>query len=185
DPGRARRVLDEPGRRPAPDGVRFRLVYKTSSDQMRIAIARLIAQDLADVGIAVEVRSFEFATVFADIKRGNYQLASMQTGEIAEPDMYFVYFHSSRIPTPAEPDLANRWHYRSAEADRLIEAGRHTIGRAARVRIYGDLQRLLALDVPVVPLWHEDNVAVLNRDVVGFELLPTARISSLARVAKR
>ena len=39
-------------------------------------------------------------------------------------------------------------------------------------------------DVPVVPLWHEHNVAVANRDLVGFELLPNARIPSLARVAK-
>jgi peptide/nickel transport system substrate-binding protein len=185
DPARARALLDEAGLRPGPDGVRLRLSYKTSSDQMRIAIARLIAQDLADVGIEVEVRSFEFATVFADMKKGNYQLATLQTGDIAEPDMYYVYFHSARIPTPAQPDLANRWHYRSAEADRLIEAGRHTLDRAARKRIYAELQRTIAADEPIVPLWHEDNVAVLNRDVMGFELLPNARISSLARVWKR
>src|SRR5262249_15754024 len=58
DPARARALLDEAGRRPGPEGVRFHLVYKTSSDLMRIAVARLIAQDLADVGIAVEVRAF-------------------------------------------------------------------------------------------------------------------------------
>ena len=47
---------------------------------MRVGVARLIAQQLGEVGIAVEVRSFEFATMFADVKRGSFQLASMQTG---------------------------------------------------------------------------------------------------------
>jgi peptide/nickel transport system substrate-binding protein len=188
DPARARRLLDEAGH-PDPDGAgprpRFTLAYKTSNDGFRVSVARLIAQDLADVGIAVDLRSFEFATFFADIKRGNYQLASMQTGEIAEPDMYYTFFHSSRIPTPELPDLANRWRYRSAEADQLIEAGRHELDRVARRTIYVALQRLMATDLPVIPLWHEDNVAVMNRDVEGFELVPTARIFSIDRVSKR
>jgi len=184
DLDRARALLDEAGRPPGPDGVRFSLLYKTSTDATRIAVARLIAQDLAEVGIAVEVRSFDTATVFADLKRGNYQMSSWQTGTVAEPDMYVPYFHSSRIPTPASPDLQNRSRYRSAEADRLMEAGRHELDQDKRVEIYAGLQRLLARDLPVVPLWHEDNVAVENRDVAGFVVLPNAYLSPLARVTK-
>jgi peptide/nickel transport system substrate-binding protein len=187
DPERARALLDEAGW-PDPDGpgpgVRFTLTYKTSSDAFRVAIARAIAQMLGEVGIGVEVRSFEFATFFADVKKGQYQLASLQTSEIAEPDMYITFFHSSRIPTPAEPDLANRWHYRSAEADRLIDAGRRELDRAKRIQIYAELQRLVASDVPIVPLWHENNVAVMNMDVEGYQMVPTARLSSLARTTK-
>src|SRR5262249_58310434 len=74
DPARARALLDEAGYPVGPDGKRFTLTYKTSSDQQRIAVARLVAQDLAEVGIDVEIRSFEFATVFADLKRGNYEI---------------------------------------------------------------------------------------------------------------
>jgi len=187
DPERARALLDEAGF-PDPDGPgplpRFALTYKTSSDGFRIAVARLIAAYLAEVGIAVEVRPFEFATFFADVKRGNYQLASMQTSEIVEPDMYFNYFHTSRIPTPEQPDLGNRWRYRSPVADDLIERGRRTLDREERKRIYAELQRRVAEDVPVVPLWHEDNVALTNVDVRGFEVLPNARFPSLAVVSK-
>ena len=187
DPARARALLDEAGFRD-PDGEgplpRFALTYKTSSDGFRVSVARLIAAYLGEVGIAVEVRPFEFATFFADVKRGNYQLASMQTSEIVEPDMYFHYFHSTRIPSPEQPDLANRWRYRSADADRLIEEGRRTLDRQERTRIYGELQRIVAGDVPIVPLWHEDNVVLANREVRGFDVLPNARVPSLARVTK-
>ncbi|HEX2686623.1 MAG TPA: ABC transporter substrate-binding protein, partial [Kofleriaceae bacterium] len=103
----ARQYLDDAGLRD-PDGdgpaPRLHLVYKTSADAFRVAIARVIAAQLAEVGIEVEVRSFEFATFYADIKKGAYQIASMQTAEITEPDYYYMYFHSSWIPTPANPD---------------------------------------------------------------------------------
>jgi peptide/nickel transport system substrate-binding protein len=187
DPARARALLDEAGfADPDGDGPlpRFTLVYKTSSDGFRLAIARLIAEYLGEVGIAVDVRPFEFATFFADVKKGNYQLASMQTAEIAEPDMYYPYFHSERIPTPELPDLGNRWRYSSQRADELIMRGRHTLERDARKGIYAELQRVLSEDVPIVPLWHEHNVVIANRTVAGFELLPNARIPSLARVVK-
>jgi peptide/nickel transport system substrate-binding protein len=98
--------------------------------------------------------------------------------------MYFHHFHSSRIPSPEQPDLANRWRYHSPAADALIERGRRTLDRVARRAVYAELQRVVAEDVPIVPLWHEDNVALRNRSVRGFEVLPNARIPSLARTTK-
>ena len=188
DLAQAGALLDAAGY-PDPDGPggqpRLRLSYKTSADQFRLAIARVLAAQLGRIGIDVEVRPFEFNTFFTDIKKGNYQLATMQTAEVVEPDTYFAYFHSSRIPDPANPDVGNRWRYRSAEVDALLEAGRHEPDRAKRIAIYADVQRKLALDLPVIPLWHEDNVALVNRDVVDYTVLPNARLSGLAKVDKR
>jgi peptide/nickel transport system substrate-binding protein len=187
DPARARQLLDEAGY-PDPDGPggapRLRLTYKTTTDGMRVAIARAIAQQLGEVGIEVEVRSFEFGVLLADLKKRSFQLSGMQTTEIIEPDMYWPYFHSERIPTPAAPDGLNRSSYRSAEADRLIALGRRTIDREARGAIYRDLQRLMAEELPIVPLWHEDNIAILHRDVAGYVTVPHARITGLARAHK-
>jgi peptide/nickel transport system substrate-binding protein len=186
DPEAARRLLDEAGladpEGPAP---RFRLSFKVENDSFRLAIARSIAQDLRAVGIEVDIRSFEFATLFTDLKSGLYELAMMQTSMIVEPDMYYHHFHSARIPTKEFPNLANRWRYRSAEADELIERGRRTAGREARREIYARLQKLLSHDMPIVPLWHEDNVAVMNVDVDGYEVLPNARLAALSRAAKK
>ena len=186
DPDAARRLLDEAGF-PDPPGPapRFTLSFKVENDSFRLAIARSIAQDLRAVGIECEIRSFEFATFFTDLKKGLYELAMMQTSMIVEPDMYYHHFHSSRIPTPEFPNLANRWRYRSAEADELIERGRRTAGRDERRAIYGRLQKLLSHDMPIVPLWHEDNVAVLNVDVDGYEVLPNARLMALGHTVKR
>ena len=143
---RARQLLDEAGFKPNKQGVRMSLVYKTSSDAFRMSIARIIAAQLGDVGIAVEVRSFEFATFFADIKKGIYQIASMQSAELNEPDYYYFYFHSSRVPDKSNPDGGNRWRYRSAELDRLAERGRQEIDLTKRKAIYHDAQHVVWRD---------------------------------------
>jgi peptide/nickel transport system substrate-binding protein len=188
DPARARQLLDEAGLRD-PDGdgpaPRLRLVYKTSADAFRIAIARVIAAQLAEVGIAVEIRSFEFATFFADVKRGAYQLASMQTTDITEPDFYFMYFHSSWIPSAPRFEGFNRWRYRSAVVDRLTADGRQELDRDRRRRIYAEVQRQVAEDVPIVPLWHEDNVVLSSAGVRGYTLTPNARLTGLRSLSKQ
>jgi peptide/nickel transport system substrate-binding protein len=188
DLARAGALLDAAGYRD-PDGAgprpRLKLSYKTSADQFRVAVARVIAAQLGEVGIEVEVRSFEFGTFFTDIKAGNFQLASMQTGEVTEPDWYYTYFHSSRIPSAADPGAHNRWRFADAEVDRLLEQGRSTVDRAARARIYGEVQARLAEALPIIPLWHEDNVAVMNVDLEGYAVLPNARLTALSGVAKK
>jgi peptide/nickel transport system substrate-binding protein len=184
DPARAEALLDAAGLPRDGYGVRAHLVYKTSSDAFRVAVARIIAAQLAEVGLDVEVRPFEFATFFADVKRGNYELASMQTTPITEPDFYHFYFHSSHIPDAADPDGGNRWRYRNAEIDRLTEAGRREVDLGKRKAIYADVQRIVARDVPIVPLWHEDNVVLSNIDVRGYAISAVAGLSGIADATK-
>ncbi len=182
DPDKARALLDQAGLRGQP---RLKLVYKTSSDPFRVTVARLIAEQLGRVGIEVEVRSFEFGTFFADVKKGNFQLASLQSAEIGEPDYFYTYYHSSRIPSEKDQNVHNRYRFRNARVDELTEAGRAENDRARRRQIYGEVQKILADELPVIPLWHEDNIAVMNKDVSGYQLWPNARLSGLVGAKKK
>ncbi len=150
-----------------------------------VAVAQAIAAMLKDVGIGVDLRVNEFATFFADVKKGNFQIFTMQLPEIAEPDLYTTFFASTRVPTRDNLDAgANRARYRNLELDRLLDDGRRELDRARRKAIYGQVQRILARDLPVVSLWHDDNVLALRRGVRGFEVVPTAQLTSLARTYK-
>ncbi len=181
---RAKRLLDEAGLKPNANGVRLSLVYKTSADAFRVSLARVIAAQLGEVGIEVEVRAFEFGTFFADIKKGNYQIATMQSPEITEPDFHHWFFHSTNVPTDKNPQGSNRGRYTNPEMDRLVEAGRTELDLAKRKEIYAEAQRIVAEDLPIIPLWHEDNVVLSNVTVQGFTIVPNARFIGLVGTSK-
>lgn len=188
DPVRAGKLLDAAGY-PDPDGPgprpRMKLVYKTSSDAFRVSVARVIAGQLARVGIDVELRSFEFGTFFADVKKGSFQLASMQTTDVNEPDFYYTYFHSSRIPDATNPDVHNRMRYSNPRVDELTIAGRSELDLAKRKQIYAEVAAQVAADVPMVFLWHEDNIVLSNTDVQGYRITPNARFVGLSTAWKK
>ncbi len=51
---------------------------KTSTDESTRLLAAVLQQQLREVGIALDIRSFEFATFFADITKGAYQIHSLR-----------------------------------------------------------------------------------------------------------
>jgi peptide/nickel transport system substrate-binding protein len=181
DPARARELLDQAGY-PDPDGAgprpRLSLSYKTSTDKLRLRIAELLRRNLADVGIAVSVQSYEFSTFLNDIKTGNFELYSLIWVGIADPDILYLILHSSMTP----PNGLNRVYYENPEVDQLVQLGRVTIDQAERRAIYWKIQDLLAEDLPFVPLYFVNNYAVMRKDVHGFTLYPAGNYYSFAKV---
>lgn len=183
DPARARALLDEAGLRD-PDGAgpapRLRLTLRTSTDRFRQSIARAIAAMLAEVGIAVEVRPSELATLIADLDAGRFELATLQVPEVFEPHVLTWFFGGEHVPGPGR-EGANRWRMRSAALDAALERGRTTTVRSERIAAYRDAQRILAEQLPVIPLWHEDVVAITGARAADFDVPRDGRFATLAR----
>ncbi len=181
DPQRAARLLDAAGY-PDPDGPgpapRFRLTYKTTTQQQAREQASVFQEQLRAVGIELEIRSFEWGTFYDDIKAGRFQIFSLQWTEILDPDVYRMRFGSVFEP----PAGFNRGRYRNPEVDRLLEEGTRGASKEERRRVYSRIQRILAEEVPYVCLWHKSNAAVLSRRVRGFSLTPAGDFSVLAGV---
>jgi peptide/nickel transport system substrate-binding protein len=97
NPERARQLLDQAGY-PAWHGVRFHLTMKTSTEESTRLLAAVLQQQLAAVGIALDIRTFEFATFFSDVTHGEFQLYSLRwVGGNEDPDIFEYAFHSSRF----------------------------------------------------------------------------------------
>lgn len=179
DPGRARRLLDRAGW-PDPDGAgprpRFRLVYKTSSIPVRRRLAEAIQAQLAAVGIAVDVRSYEWGTLYADLRAGRFELAAMSWVGVAEPDLYYHTLHSAMAP----PAGLNRGRFADPVMDRLTTRARAAADTDTRRRLYARVQRRAARDLPVIPLWWEDRVVVHTRRLEGFDPTPSGDLRGLA-----
>ncbi len=168
DPALAERLLDAAGLPRREGGWRFSLLYKTTQMDMSKRKAELIQDQLARVGVRLDIRSYEWATFFADVQRGSFQLYSLDWVGLSDPDIYRHLFSSRSVP----PGGANRGRYRSPEMDRLLEAGRRTLERGERRAIYGRVQRLAAVDLPYCSLWHYTNLVVMSRKLSGFAPYP-------------
>jgi peptide/nickel transport system substrate-binding protein len=178
NPKRAKELLDEAGYTD-PDGdgpaPRFRLSYKTTVVELRRRIAEVLQGQLAQVGIALDVRSYEWATFYNDIKRGDFQLYSLAWVGIEDPDIYYLTCHSSQTP----PQGNNRGYFHEKTIDALTEAGRRALSLGERRRLYGEVQRRVSQLLPIIPLWWPTNVAAMSRRLKGFEIQPNASYVSL------
>jgi peptide/nickel transport system substrate-binding protein len=155
-------------------------VLRCSNERFRVSIARAIVAMLADVGVTVRVQPSETATLLADLERGHFELTLLQFPELIEPHVLSWLFSSDRIPSPGH-DGMNRWRYRDAVVDAALERGRRSLDRPDRVRAYAEVQRRLADQLPVVPLWHEAVVAVRAEHTPEIAVPRDGRFTTLAR----
>lgn len=159
DPDRARSLLDRVLPAATRDGARARLVLRVSSVRFTMTVAHAIAQMLEAVGLEVDVRPSDLAALLADLRAGRYDLTVLTMPDLSDPWGMAWLFASSSIPTPGNPRAGgNRWRYSNPALDALFEQGRRASGIDARRPYYAAAQRLLAEDLPVVPLWHADVV---------------------------
>ncbi|MGA3089360.1 MAG: ABC transporter substrate-binding protein [Terriglobales bacterium] len=175
DPDKARALLESAGH-PARNGARFHLIMKTSTDENTRLMVAVMQQQLRDVGIVLDIRTFEFATFFADVTSGAFQLYSLRwIGGNEDPDIFDAAFHSRNFP----PAGRNRSFYSNPKLDSLIDQARRETDQQARKELYAEVQQILAQEVPSINLWYFDNVLVHTRRVHNVTLNPSGNYDFL------
>ena len=166
DPAKARQLLDAAGY-PAINGIRFHVMMKTSINENTRLMVAVLQQQLREVGIALDIRSFEFATFLSDVTHGLFQIYGLRwIGGNEDPDIFEYAFHSSKFP----PNGANRSFYSNPKVDALIDQARREVDPNVRKPLYAEVQRILAEDLPYIDLWYLDNVVVHTRRVKNLKL---------------
>jgi peptide/nickel transport system substrate-binding protein len=175
NPEKANRLLDAAGYR-AVNGLRFHITMKTSTDENTRLMVAVMQQQLRAVGIALDIRSFEFATFFSDVTHGAFQMYGLRwIGGNEDPDIFEYAFHSAKFP----PNGANRGFYSNPKVDALIDKARREVDPAVRKPLYAEVQRTLAEDLPYIDLWYLDNVLVHTQRVRNLKLNPAGNYDFL------
>ena len=171
----ANQLLDAAGY-PAVNGVRFHITMKTSTDENTRLMVAVMQQQLREAGVALDIRSFEFATFFADVQHGAFQMYGLRwIGGNEDPDIFEYAFDSAKFP----PNGANRGYYSNPKVDALIDKARRAIDPHVRKPLYAEVQRILAEDLPYIDLWYLDNVVVHTRRVHDLKLNPAGNYDFL------
>ena len=189
DPQRAEQLLDSAGFQPVVsgppgasskaghDGTRLHLTLKTSTEEQARLIGATLQEQWRRVGIQLELRPLEIATLLSDISRGNFQLFYLRwVGANNDPDFFEFAFSSKRFP----PDGANRGRYRNAQIDALTERISTEMDGEKRKALCSEVQEILANDLPYLPLWFPDVVSVHRRSLGDLPLSATGDFAFLA-----
>lgn len=155
DPEKAKQLLEEAG-----------WDFETTIDfvvpignKVREQSADIIAQNLEAIGLKLNTTTYDFPTIMAKAKKGEYDLLLMGISGTMDPDVTAYY---------GTGGSSNYAHYSSEEADALLQAGKAEPDTEKRKEIYSQFQALLHEDVPVLTLYSDyDFAAVSNTVEVG------------------
>jgi peptide/nickel transport system substrate-binding protein len=177
DTARAEQLLDSAGFPRRANGIRFRLTLKTSTEEQARLIGAALQEQWRKVGVELELRPLELATLLADAARGNFQLTYARwVGANNDPDIFEYVFSTRRFP----PDGANRGHYRNPRIDALTDQIHVESNQEIRKARCSEVQKILADDLPYIFLWFTDVVSVHRRELGDLNVSPTGDYDFLA-----
>ncbi|WLD92022.1 ABC transporter substrate-binding protein [Alkalihalobacillus sp. AL-G] len=143
------------------------LVY--SSNPLRIRTAEIITEWLNEIGIKTEVRAMDATTVDSlvwpefDVSKGrNFDLAMWGWSSTLQlfPDRLVELFHSD----PAIGSV-NIGGYSSEQFDQMAQELSATVDPGQRKEIILQMQKFVAEDFPIVPLYYSEIINAFNPNV--------------------
>jgi len=161
-------------------GKRLHLIMKTSTEETSRLLAVILQEQLLDVGIDLDVRTFEFATFYADVVKGAFQMYTLRWvgGANQDPEI-FEYILDSKSFAPRR---ANRSYYSNPQVDAWIEQARIELNQEKRKEIYARIQQQVLRDLPSLNLWSLDNVVVHTARVKNLSPDPAGNYDFLREV---
>lgn len=190
-PERARELLEEAGYTMGSDGIMQKdgepLVLSMLPASGRYLkdreIAIAIQEFLRQVGIQLELDTFEWATTFSMLRDDPLDYHMFTFGWLtttADADYtLFSNYYSSEFP----PGGWNTWRYSNPQVDELLEAARRSVDTEERKKLYAEVQAILAEDLPTIPLYNTIEVYALADEVQGFQAHPIEYIVDLYPVS--
>jgi peptide/nickel transport system substrate-binding protein len=163
DVEKAKQLLAEAG---YPDG--FDLTLRTIVGYGTMAAdAPVIAANLKEAGINVTVETVDLGVWIEDWRALREPVTRNAWGGFMDPDLlYYRHFHSP----PLGMDF-RRWN--NAQADELLDKGRSTVDPAERKQYYDELQRMMAEDPVMIPLYSADLLNAMQPYVKGYVQHPS------------
>jgi len=183
----AKKLLDEDGWVPGPDGVRVKdgkrlhLLFQTSTNAVRQDFQSLIKQWWTEIGVETELRNIDASVFFGgdpgspDTFQKFFADVEMYANNFAgsDPEAYMASWRSTDIPSPENQWQGNNMpRYRSADYDALVAKMAVTGDINERADIAKRMNDMLMQDYVIIPLVHRGRVSARSNSVGG-ELLNT------------
>lgn len=153
----AKRLLAEAGAKPD----RMDMLV-TSEYPQTVTAAQVIADNLAALGITVNIRTVDMATWLDQQNTGDFDMLMMGwLGNIDPDDFYYAQHHTD--------GANNAQKYSNPEVDRLLEAGRREVDPQRRRDDYARAATLIADDVSYLYLYNPSVIQAWSTNLTGYD----------------
>jgi len=173
DPERGQEILVEAGFEMGSDGVFARngqrLVVQLSThteDPNRIQAIEFIQNVMIANGIDAQVTTAEWATFFATVAGGTYEIALLGLTNVVDPDRYFYLRFRTGAPN-------NEGSFSNARLDELVDEARRVANPAERAVLYHEAAQIVNDYVAHHVLLHQGYIAMHTINMQGF--VPNSR----------
>jgi peptide/nickel transport system substrate-binding protein len=184
DVAKANALLDDAGY-PKNDGRRFSLNLRVVSSQAQfVSTAQIVKENLADIGVNVDIIAAEQTTTLdAIFKRWEFDLAvySMPLGP--EPALQLPAWLGTVGINHAY--FSNAEGYSNTMIDDLTAQAQQTVDATARGTIYNKIQLQIMVDLPLIPLWEPVFISGYRNEYGNVFQAPDERYVSLANAGKK
>jgi peptide/nickel transport system substrate-binding protein len=182
DPARANELLDEAGWIDSngdgtrdKDGIELVLRYITNQRGIRVDAQAVFQQQLAEVGIGVELINYPSDVYFNNFANGgpmaigDFDLAQLsQTSNFPDPAM--TIFRCNQIPSEDSPDGNNYRGYCNEEVEQLFIQSEITTDYDARVAIFHKIDEILASEFVYIGIWYDPDLWVVSNTLVNADV---------------
>ena len=168
----AEKLLDEAGYKRGADGVRFKLNidFVPFGDQYS-RMAQYVRQQLTQIGVQAEVRNTDFPGWIRRIwTTHDWDLNMSAITNASDPSIGVQRAYWSKNIVPGTP-FTNGTHFKNAEVDKLFEQVAVEQNATKRKAQFASLQKILATELPVLPLVSIDQFTLVNKRVQNHSTL--------------
>ncbi|MGH9650503.1 MAG: ABC transporter substrate-binding protein, partial [Terriglobales bacterium] len=167
NPEQAKAWLDAAGWKVGSDGVRAKEGQKLSLTFLgwvpeQEELATLLQAQLKTVGIDVQVRQAAISAYFPGLRRADHELWSLDTPYPSILELMHFWFWSGNIPSP------NRANWNDKRTDELLTIARGARTDEARAKAVQEIQKIMADNQLVVPIWHRALIVATRAELKDF-----------------
>jgi ABC-type transport system substrate-binding protein len=155
DPEAAKRMLDEAGWKPGPNGVRAKsidgksrtmsfdlIIYADST--MYKTIAEVIKEEFRQIGVDVQLSPVKWPLMLEKLHKKEFDACLLGWALSWKQDLFQI-FHGSQAEVP---ESSNAIGYKNAELDKLIEEQRITMDEKKQIPLYKRMHQIIYEDQP-------------------------------------
>tara|TARA_R110002050_G_scaffold220174_2_gene356057 strand:+ start:5972 stop:7651 length:1680 start_codon:yes stop_codon:yes gene_type:complete len=129
-----------------------------------ITMAKLIQADLNNIGIKVNIITYEWNTFLNRLKRGEHQSFLLGwSADHPDPDNFF----SPMLSCSAANTGSNTTFWCNQEYDDIIQQALQTTNINLRKQYYAQAMKIITQEIPLIPIAHSKRYQARNENVTG------------------